>query len=57
MANKMRAGSIEITMNPITTEKMTKKGTLPRKSISLNPEYLKFETINKPPETVTSIEN
>ena len=37
IANKILAGSIEITTNPITTEKITKKGTFPRKSTSLKP--------------------
>ena len=48
MVNKIRGGSIVITTNPITADKITTKGTLPRISSSLKLGYLKLDTINKP---------
>ena len=51
---RMRGGSIVITTKPITTERMTIKGTLPRKSTSLKLGYLKLETINRPETAVIS---
>ena len=43
---------MEINTNAITIQKMTKNGTLPRKSICLKLGYLKLETISNPALTV-----
>ena len=48
----MRGGSIVITTNDITIDKITTKGTLPRISIDLKLGYLKLETINRPAQAV-----
>ena len=44
--NNILGGSMEINTNAITIQKMTKNGTLPRKSICLKLGYLKLETIS-----------
>ena len=43
-----------ITTNPITTDKIAIKGTLPRISTFLKLGYLKFDTISNPAEAVTN---
>ena len=43
-----------ITTNPITTDKITIKGTLPRISTFLKLGYLKFDTMSNPAEAVTN---
>ena len=42
-----------ITTNPITTDKITIKGTLPRISTFLKLGYLKFDTMSNPAQAVT----
>ena len=41
-----------ITTNDITMDKITTKGTLPRRSINLKLGYLKLDTIKRPAEIV-----
>ena len=43
-----------ITTNDITIDKITTKGTLPRKSIDLKLGYLKLDTIKRPAQAVHS---
>ena len=50
----MRGGSMVITTNDITIDKITTNGTLPRRSICLKLGYLKLDTINSPATAVNN---